>query len=70
MKRTEIKRAEWQQELLERFDTAGTLLYRSVELGEKNLELSKKNVELSEKKRRNCRRDKLTKEGLEVVVLY
>ena len=52
----EIKRGEWQEELLERIDVAGRLLYksvelgeRSVELGEKNLELGKRSVELMEK---------------------
>jgi acylphosphatase len=45
----EIKRGNWKEELGERLDTAGTLLYRSVELGEKSVELSEKSVELSEK---------------------
>lgn len=45
----EIKRGEWGEELFERLDAAGRLLYRSVELGEKNVELGEKTVELSEK---------------------
>ncbi len=45
----EIKRGEWQDELFERFDTAGRLLYRTVELSERSVELSEKTVELSEK---------------------
>jgi acylphosphatase len=45
----EIKTGEWQQELLERFDTAGTLLYKCVELGERSVELGEKNVALSER---------------------
>jgi len=45
----EIKRGEWQEELFERLDMAGRLLYRSVELGEKNLKLTERSVELGEK---------------------
>ena len=45
----EIKRGDWHEELLERLDTAGTLLYKSVELGEKSVELGEKSVELGEK---------------------
>jgi acylphosphatase len=45
----EIRRGEWTEELFERLDTAGRLLYRTVELGEKSVELGEKNVELSEK---------------------
>jgi len=45
----EIKTGEWQQELLERFDTAGTLLYKCVELGGRSVELGEKNVALSER---------------------
>ena len=37
-----IKRGDWREELGERFDVVGTLLYKYVELGEKNLEISKK----------------------------
>jgi acylphosphatase len=44
----EIKRGDWQEELGERFDTAGTLLYRSVELSERSVELGEKSVELGE----------------------
>lgn len=36
----EIKRGDWHEELLERLDTAGTLLYKSVELGEKSVALN------------------------------
>ncbi|MGB2727735.1 MAG: acylphosphatase [Halobacteriota archaeon] len=45
----EIKRGDWHEELLERLDTAGALLYKSVELGEKSVALSEKSVALSEK---------------------
>jgi len=45
----EIRRGEWTEELFERLDTAGRLLYRTVELGEKSVELGEKNVVLSEK---------------------
>jgi len=45
----EIKTGMWQEELLERFDTAGTLLYKCVELGEKSVALGVKSVELGEK---------------------
>ena len=44
----EIKRGDWHEELLERLDTAGTLLYKSVELGEKSVELGDKSVALGE----------------------
>ncbi|RZN34214.1 MAG: acylphosphatase [Methanophagales archaeon ANME-1-THS] len=45
----EIKRGDWHEELLERLDTAGALLYKSVELGGKSVELGGKSVELGEK---------------------
>ena len=45
----EIKTGEWQEELLERFDTAGTLLYKCMELGEKNVKLAERSVELGER---------------------
>ena len=41
----EIKTGEWQQELLERFDTAGTLLYKSMALGEESVSIGKKMLE-------------------------
>ena len=44
-----IKRGDWREELGERFDLAGTLLYRSVELGEKSVELGERSVKLGEK---------------------
>ena len=44
----EIKRGDWQEELGERLDTAGTLLYRTVELSERNVELSEKSLKLGE----------------------
>jgi len=44
----EIKRGDWHEELLERLDTAGTLLYKSVELGEKSVALGEKSVALGE----------------------
>ena len=45
----EIKRGDWHEELLERLDTAGTLLYKSVELGERSVTLGEKTVALGEK---------------------
>jgi len=44
----EIRRGEWTEELFERLDTAGRLLYRSVELSEKAVKLGERSVELSE----------------------
>ena len=40
----EIRRGDWQDELGERLDTAGALLYRSVELGTRSVELGEKSV--------------------------
>jgi|LGVF01.1.fsa_nt_gb acylphosphatase/uncharacterized coiled-coil protein SlyX len=45
----EIKRGDWQDELGERLDTAGALLYRSVELGTRSVELGEKSVTIGEK---------------------
>jgi len=45
----EIKRGDWREELFERLDTAGALLYKSVELGEKSVALGEKSVELGER---------------------
>ncbi|MEA2045053.1 MAG: acylphosphatase [Euryarchaeota archaeon] len=45
----EVIRGDWKEELFERFDVAGALLYRSVELSEKNVELSERSIELGEK---------------------
>jgi len=45
----EIRRGDWKEELFERLDTAGKLLYRSVELSEKSVQLSEKSVQLGEK---------------------
>lgn len=42
----EIKRGDPQEELGERMDTAGALLYRSVELGRESVELGRESVEL------------------------
>jgi len=44
----EIRRGEWQEELGERLDAAGKLLYRSVELNEKSVQLGEKSVKLTE----------------------
>ncbi len=44
----EIKRGEWGEEIVERLDTAGKLLYRSVELGERTLEVAEKSAEFGE----------------------
>ena len=41
----EIKRGNWQEELGERLDAAGKLLYRSVELGEESVSVGKKMLE-------------------------
>ena len=41
----EIKRGDWQDELGERLDVAGTLLYRSVELGAKSVVIGEKMLE-------------------------
>ena len=41
----EIKRGDWKEELGERFDVAGALLYKSVALGEKSVALSEKMLE-------------------------
>jgi acylphosphatase len=45
----EIRRGDWTEELFERLDAAGRLLYRNVELSEKAVELGEKNLKLSEK---------------------
>ena len=45
----EIKRGDWHEELLERLDTAGTLLYKSVELGERSVALGEESVGIGEK---------------------
>ncbi|PXF52421.1 MAG: acylphosphatase [Candidatus Methanophagaceae archaeon] len=45
----EIKRGDWREELFERLDTAGALLYKSVELGEKSVALGERSVELGER---------------------
>ncbi len=45
----EITRGDWHEELLERLDTAGSLLYKSMELGEKTVALSERSVALGEK---------------------
>ena len=44
----EIKRGEWGEEIVERLDTAGKLLYRSVELGERTLEVAERSAEFWE----------------------
>jgi Acylphosphatases len=41
----EIKRGEWQEELLERRDNAGALLYKSVALGEESVSIGWKMLE-------------------------
>ena len=41
----EIKRGNWQEELGERLDAAGKLLYKSVELGEESVSVGKKMLE-------------------------
>ena len=45
----EIRRGEWTEELFERLDAAGRLLYRNVELSERAVELGEKNLKLSER---------------------
>ncbi len=44
-----INRGDPQEELAERFDVSGNLLYRTVELGEKSVALGEKSVSLGEK---------------------
>ncbi len=44
----EIKRGEWGEEIAERLDTAGKLLYKSVELGGRTLKVAERSVELGE----------------------
>ena len=41
-----VIRGDWREELAERFDVAGALLYRNVELGEKSIKLSEENIKL------------------------
>ena len=41
----EIKRGKWGEEIAERLDTAGKLLYKSVELGGESVEIGKKMLE-------------------------
>jgi acylphosphatase len=45
----EIRRGEWHDELSERMDIAGKLLYRSVEVGEKSVALNERSVALGER---------------------
>ncbi len=45
----EIKRGEWGEEIAERLDTAGKLLYKSVELGERSVALGERSVALGER---------------------
>jgi acylphosphatase len=45
----EIKREAWQEELGERLDTAGTLLYRVMEFSEQSVELGKESVSIGKK---------------------
>ncbi len=45
----EIRRGDWTDELFERLDAAGRLLYRNVELSERAVELGEKNLKLSER---------------------
>ena len=42
----EINRGEWGEEIAERLDTAGKLLYKSVELDERTLKVAERSVEL------------------------
>jgi len=51
----EIRRGDWKEELGERMDTAGALLYRSVELGTESVEIGKKMLE----SRTRCLRSKI-----------
>ena len=44
-----VVRGDWKEELFERFDVAGALLYRSVELGEESVKLGEKSIKLGEK---------------------
>ncbi|MGB9730266.1 MAG: acylphosphatase [Thermoprotei archaeon] len=63
----EVKRGEWQEELFERLDTAGRLLYRTVELGEENIELGRQNVELTKQDIELAKQNiELTKQNVEL----
>lgn len=53
----EIKRGEWLEELFERLDAAGRLLYRSVELGERAVELGEKSVRIGEEMLKKTRQN-------------
>jgi len=44
-----IRRGDWKEELGERMDTAGTLLYRSVELGMESVKNGRESVKIGEK---------------------
>ena len=44
----EIKRGKWQDELGERLDTAGKLLYRSLDVSERSLDVSERSLEVGE----------------------
>jgi hypothetical protein len=44
----EINRGEWGEEIVERLDTAGKLLYKSVELGESTLKVAERSAEFGE----------------------
>jgi acylphosphatase len=44
----EIKRGEWGEEIAERLDTAGKLLYRSVELGERTFKVAERSAKFGE----------------------
>jgi len=39
-----VIKGDWKEELFERFDVAGALLYRSVELGEESVKLGEENI--------------------------
>ena len=45
----ELKRGAWQDELGERFDTAGRWLYKNIELSERSVALGERSVELAER---------------------
>ncbi len=45
----EIRRGKWQDEIGERLDTAGRLLYRNIELSERSVELGEESVSIGKK---------------------
>ncbi len=74
----EIKRGDWKEEMGERMDIAGKLLYRSVQIGEENLSIGRENLSIGRsikedtKVMRNSLKtlEEIYKETLELRVKY